>query len=548
MEAFQHRVKVEVSRRRLAREVQGVLTEAQRYANKGELVHSLHFCNKALSMEAVDDIACELLALKAEVQLAQGELCKAILDIVRITEKYPEITNKEVLCKMIMVRAAIFVSVGADELFVAELKGNEELLDGVRPLIVPQLKVSASEWHQARRRLILSHHPEVHDLFENKVHHGSHLSVFLLVLSMFHVVMTMVVSGSGFLMVVFVAATVGASCSFGFQALNHDISHKHVTNPLHFVSMVLGSSLCNFPWAMYYHYFHHRHHAFTGMEGDRDGDILFHPWHSPPCIELRFNRINVLHSKLVLRKWSESFKTERANEDMKVFVIDFAAQSWLRFLWTVIASLMLFPIFLVRKAWLDVPHTPFVEYEGMMLAAHILVYRLSGWTGVFYLILSSMFSVGGFCHPYFGFWLIQHQAIERFPNVSPTLKSMHPKTVLQPTKSYSGPFLWNALNYGELWHVEHHDFPMIPASLYPKLKSIAGEFYRDLVSEPAVTDSIKDWLCAKSDDMWMMKNGDFANRHSFLSVQYRRFLKFPSDTSEQSEIDLDRWYEKDFAL
>ena len=48
---------------------------------------------------------------------------------------------------------------------------------------------------------------------------------------------------------------------------------------------------------------------------------------------------------------------------------------------------------------------------------------------------------------YWGFWLIQHM-----PNEDGS----------QLTLSYTGSRLWHILNFGELYHVEHHDFPRIP--------------------------------------------------------------------------------------
>jgi len=58
--------------------------------------------------------------------------------------------------------------------------------------------------------------------------------------------------------------------------------------------------------------------------------------------------------------------------------------------------------------------------------AHGVVWYYSGWMGVLYMMLSASFANGAFCHPYLGFWIIQHQCC-----------STDDKQY-QPTVSYTG--------------------------------------------------------------------------------------------------------------
>jgi hypothetical protein len=216
------------------------------------------------------------------------------------------------------------------------------------------------------------------------------------------------------------------------------------------------------------------------------------------------------------------------------------------------------------KMLFDTLHIPRVCFEGAMVIAHVSLWWLSGsvWAPV-YLQLSGAFSLGAFCHPYLGFWLIQHasgpravvarkgvdfnnnnnnSAISTTPSDSVDgIRSdsnqvgrqdqdheekqrysllefirdhhLHPQ---QPTVSYGGSRVWHALNFSELLHVEHHDFPRVPCFRASALVRIAPQFYQDLAACPSILGAIHEWLMPPSNDWWMAHHGDFAGRYKVI--------------------------------
>ena len=96
------------------------------------------------------------------------------------------------------------------------------------------------------------------------------------------------------------------------------------------------------------------------------------------------------------------------------------------------------------------------------------VIHFYGCGPLMYMVLC-IFLAGGL-HPCAGHFISEHYV---FPHLSAT----------QETYSYYG-FL-NCITWNVGYHNEHHDFPYIPWSRLPKLRSIAPEFYDHL----AVCDS-----------------------------------------------------------
>jgi fatty acid desaturase len=261
---------------------------------------------------------------------------------------------------------------------------------------------------------------------------------------------------------------------------------------------------------MYYWNYHSRHHAHTGSVLDRDGEILFQQWHFPPSI---------------LRD-----------------------SAFLRLIWTCIFSLTVYIQFCFAKAKLDSPHLPTLQHEGVSVMVFLLFAYNWGILGIVYLALSSAFSLGACGHPYIHFWMIQHWFVQDRLSVrqqqqnsttsSTTSKSFQITTisslqdlaksmnicVSQPTMSFTSfssgklfTMIWHTIHFGELRHVEHHDFPFIPYLRAYRLPQIASEFYQDLIQSTSPFDALQQWLREADLMTWMKHEGDFAGREHFLT-------------------------------
>jgi hypothetical protein len=192
-----------------------------------------------------------------------------------------------VKCRALSCQTALFVLIGADERAeqsLAELEValsldgeriNAERNAGVqgraslasalaakRP--TAPLAVSAAEWHRARRMAIIHEHPEVRVLtLDRHSNEGLSLAAGIVAMSAGHFAVAWwlgaIASGTGgglqgfvamATVVVLFAASIGAFCAYGFQALIHELSHQLANKQINFVAMCMGSALCNFPWAM----------------------------------------------------------------------------------------------------------------------------------------------------------------------------------------------------------------------------------------------------------------------------------------------------------
>jgi fatty acid desaturase len=105
------------------------------------------------------------------------------------------------------------------------------------------------------------------------------------------------------------------------------------------------------------------------------------------------------------------------------------------------------------------------------------------------------------------FWLIQHQCAADAIDEG--------EEAWQPTVSYYGSDVANWLNFGELYHVEHHDFPRIPFNKIHRCRKIAPEFYDHLYASQSIFGDIKSMITSDNDN-WLEKKGDFAGRERHI--------------------------------
>lgn len=320
--------------------------------------------------------------------------------------------------------------------------------------------VSANEWHSMRRRLILSKHPEVRKLRPLPAITYTMLMSVLVLLHLGVGVMIAVYAQADtvWFWTILLAATIGAFITFGLQQLTHEFCHikrnRLQTAPVLLADLMVGTTGPNY--TEYYFKYHMHHHANTSEANDPD--LYYHSeWADPP-------------------QW--------------------AARSRLtRFLWVTIFGLFTIEVLYLGHVFSRASR-PRMSIRNTGLVLTLLgkygFMGLTFWFGGFwcfvYFKLAAGFSLGAFGHPYSGFWLMQHAAMAR--------------NGFQPTLSYSGSRIWHWLNLGELYHIEHHDFPWVPFTKIEEVRRIAPEYYESCQVVTSVWRLTWDWLSHTDGSPW----------------------------------------------
>ncbi len=336
------------------------------------------------------------------------------------------------------------------------------------------------EWHQRRRARIVRAHPEIRQLMskEHKPNYVLWFFAFLLVHAVCSAASARLWRGGGWLGVagvVAMAATIGAAIAFNLQQLTHEVCHN-VRSPgvaLH-TSMFLSDlsfGVCGPGWHAYYMMLHLRHHGHAGSE--EDPDVSFQSYWSvlPRCLS---------RSRLGRVAWVTIFA---ALTQPVVLLCHWCGHNQLNFLMERKVALA----FVLSSKW----------------SFWALVAWFLGPGALAYLWAASAFSLGAFCHPYLGFWLIQHLAA--------------PYNFHQPTVSYGGSDVWHWLNLQVLRHVEHHDFPNIPFTKAAEVRRIAPEFYDGLFEVKSIRSIIWRWASHTDGTAWM----DFAANQKWELSRYK---------------------------
>lgn len=324
----------------------------------------------------------------------------------------------------------------------------------------PPEMLPAHKWHTQRRRAITHAHPELKKItpLPTDIYTVMMVTLLLLHLGVGIIVAAYLPTDTLWLWTIVLAATVGAFCMFILQQLTHEASHikygRRQVAPALLADLVAGSSGPGY--TIYYFKAHLPHHAKTGDE--YDPDLNYHAeWANPP-------------------RW--------------------LARSRLgRFLWLTLFGLFTFEILALEHITGRV-HRPRITIRNIPLLLVMLgkygFMALTFWLGgiwcFLYFRLAAGFSLGAFGHPYGGFWLMQHAAKAR--------------NGYQPTMSYGGSRIWHWLNLGELYHVEHHDFPWIPFTRIAAVRRIAPEYYRPLHVVPSVWRLTWEWLSHTDGSPW----------------------------------------------
>jgi len=328
---------------------------------------------------------------------------------------------------------------------------------------------SAARWHMERRAAMLRTYPAIKALHKASDH--ALIGVLTTAISVGHVyTATYIVGQHSTTVDLLLSATIGAFFAFGFQAMNHILMHSKIPFPK--VYGLMSSSCGIIPWFSYYHAGGHaRHHINAGTESDIDREALFWIWERAP------------HPKL-------------DNPVGSVLWVSAAAMGLpLAYMY----SLFVCAFYNWKNNKVELAHFLVETSTTILLFTWICLHTASGKASLLYLALSGAYSMGFLCHPYLGFWILQH--VCAFDPATPSRS--------QPTISYYGSSLWNYANYNILLHVEHHDFSRIPFHKVHQLRTIAPEFYTELRFSASILRLIKDWVCAKGDKM------DFACEHVF---------------------------------
>ena len=132
------------------------------------------------------------------------------------------------------------------------------------------------------------------------------------------------------------------------------------------------------------------------------------------------------------------------------------------------------PLFVHPKA----PSAAEIANLLLQLAFNLAVFHFWGGKALSYLPISSLIVMG--LHPVAGHYISEHYVF--VPG--------------QETYSYYGPL--NRLTFNVGYHNEHHDFPYIPGSRLARLRSMAPEFYADLMHHSSWTATLWQYVTRPS--------------------------------------------------
>jgi sphingolipid delta-4 desaturase len=282
--------------------------------------------------------------------------------------------------------------------------------------------VEYPEPHLERTRKILERHPQLRRLFGPVP--ATSLWVFVLVGLQIGVAYAL--RGVPFWALLLVAYVVGAVANHALWVLIHESTHNLIfrSSRANSLLQIFANGPIVFPSAISFRKYHLLHHRFQG-DPEVDADLA-----SP------FEARLVGNSALGKSLWLLTF-----------------------FLWQALRVPRL-----KRVQLFDGWYALNVAWQVAFLTG---VWLLAGWSGVIYLCLSCVFSIG--LHPLGARWIQEHYLT-------------HPG---QETFSYYGPA--NALAFNVGYHNEHHDLMMVPWMRLPQVCEEAREFYDSLHSHQSWT-------------------------------------------------------------
>jgi len=291
-----------------------------------------------------------------------------------------------------------------------------------------------NEPHAARRKEILSAHPEIKSLMVV----DTNFKWVVLSLVFFQFAMAYAVSYFDFSwpLLFVITYVVSGTVNHSLLLAIHEIAHNAAFGPLKpkqnkafgiFVNLPIGV-----PMSVAFKGYHLEHHKYQGHEVV-DTDI-------PTELEA------------------------------KLFTNTFGKTIWM----------ILQPLFYALRPLIVYPKiaSPLEVFNfAVEIAFDVLVVYYFGGKSLFYMIAGSLLGMG--VHPVAGHFVSEHYMFNKMDENAETY-------------SYYGPL--NAVTFNVGYHNEHHDFPNIPGSLLPKVKEMAPEYYDHLPQHTSWVKVLYDYI------------------------------------------------------
>jgi sphingolipid delta-4 desaturase len=288
-----------------------------------------------------------------------------------------------------------------------------------------------NEPHAARRKEILSKHPEIKSLMV--VDHQFKYQVILLVLFQFFMTYTVSHFDISWPLLVALTYVISGTVNHWLLLAIHEIAHNAAFGPLkpklNRAFGILVNLPIGVPMAVAFKGYHLEHHKYQGHE-HMDTDI-------PTELEAR------------------------------LFTNSFGKCIWM----------FLQPFFYAFRPLVTYPKvaSPLEIFNfAFEFAFDAFVVYYFGWKALFYMIAGSLLGMG--LHPVAGHFISEHYMFNETAE----------------TYSYYGPL--NKVSFNVGYHNEHHDFPNIPGSLLPKVKEYAPEYYDHLPQHTSWVKVLYDYI------------------------------------------------------
>lgn len=282
---------------------------------------------------------------------------------------------------------------------------------------------AAAEPHRARTRDILRRHPEMRELI------GPHSATFWWTCGIvgLQIGLAWLVRNQSWWVVFAVAYGIGAFANHALFVMIHEVAHKLVFKRK--VPNILTGMIANlplfFPSSVSFAKYHLKHHAFQGVY-ELDADL-------PNLWEARL----IGHSWLGKALWLLFYPFFQMTRPMRLREIH------------------------LFDAWS-------IANIATQVAFDVAIWQVWGPKALIYFAMSLFFSIG--LHPLGARWIQRHYLTSDGD---------------QETFSYYGPLNRIAFNVG--YHNEHHDFPSVPWTRLPEIRSTAPEAYDSLSAHQSWT-------------------------------------------------------------